>query len=375
MTLEIGNIQYVPLGKYVPGSGSGGGPVPENIMTLDTDQVVTGPKMFVDDTLRIGNSEGNYSVLATLDTDWHYTNPEHTSGFTNSISFGTAVIGSIFQSYVYIKPSGELDVLYSPVTSLKDLEELNEKIKDLQLFKFPNATIQGDPVINNGQVSNFTDVDYLQFPFILDLHNKPFRIEFPFTTDEDVTTQQNILDSRFGIALAIKDGKGLMAISSNGTSWDIGNTTGTFDIQPHTTYYAKVSWDGILYKTELSVDEQSYVTDMHLTGNLKPYPTTIYIGGCNSEETGHDPHPFFGIINMNKARMFVQDQLIWQGMDDVGLATRLDRDADNITETGIRNLKRVLGLTDIEIILDEILGDAEAVTNLVYDINGEVIEQ
>lgn len=235
---------------------------------------------------------------------------------------------------IHFDDAGKLGTTVDINDTQNRVEDLEEKVEDLQLYKFPNATIIGDPTINNGQVSGFTANDYMQFPFILDLHNKAFQIDFCFTTGNDVATQQNILDSEFGLALAIKDGHGLMAISSNGTSWDIGSIAGTATIAPNTTYYARLSWNGMLYRTYISTDGSEYTQDMQLTSNLRPFPRTIFIGGCSGSLIGHTPHPFGGIINMNKASMLVSGQLIWQGMDDVGLATRADINLDNITETG-----------------------------------------
>lgn len=236
------------------------------------------------------------------------------------------------------------------------IESIEDRIEEIQLFKFPNVTIIGEPTIQNGQVSDFSTVSYLQFPFILDLHNKAFEINFCFTTDTNVQAQQNILDSKFGLALAIKDGKGLMAISSNGTSWNIGNVAGTMDIESNTTYYARLSWDGIQYKTFLSTDGINYTQDMTLVGAQAPHPTTIFIGGCDLVETGHEPHPFLGTINLNKATLAVSGNIIWQGMDDAGLATRLAVDLSNIDEEGILVINNMIDakIGDINTILESI---------------------
>lgn len=224
-----------------------------------------------------------------------------------------------------------------------DITRIDSKIDDIELFKFPNATIIGEPTVQSGQVSNFSTENYLQFPFVLDLHNQSFQIDFCFTTSTDVSGQQNVLDSKFGIALAIKDGKGLMAISSNGTSWNIGSVTGTMNIEPNTTYYARLTWDGIQYKTMLSTDGTAYTQDMVLVGAQRPFPTTIFIGGCDLSETGHTAHPFKGIINMNKAQLTVMGNVIWQGMDDAGLATRLATNLNNIDEVGKERIKEIVG--------------------------------
>lgn len=223
-----------------------------------------------------------------------------------------------------------------------EFSTLENKVADLQLFKFPNATIIGEPTVNNGQISKFSNISYLQFPFILDLRNQAFQIDFSFTTAANVTTQQNILDSKFGLALAISGGKGLMAISSNGTSWDIGSIAGTMDIRSYTTYYARLTWDGIRYKTFLSTNGVDYIQDMTLVGVQAPYPTTIFIGGCDLTETGHAPHPFLGTINLNNAFLTVNGNIVWSGMDDAGLSTRLAVDMSNIDSVGIQKIINIV---------------------------------
>lgn len=241
-----------------------------------------------------------------------------------------------------------------------DITRIDSKIDDIELFKFPNATIIGEPTIQSGQVSNFSTENYLQFPFVLDLHNQSFQIDFCFTTSTDVSGQQNVLDSKFGIALAVKDGKGLMAISSNGTSWNIGSVTGSMDIVPNTTYYARLTWDGIQYKTFLSTDGSIYTQDMVLVGAQRPFPTNIYIGGCDLSVTGHEAHPFKGTINMNKAQLTVMGNVIWQGMDDAGLATRLATNLNNIDEVGKERIKEIVGTIPTK--TSELVNDSSFVT-------------
>lgn len=220
--------------------------------------------------------------------------------------------------------------------------DLKAKVDDLELFKFPNATIVGEPLINNGQIANFSTADYLMFPFELDVRDHAFTVEFAFTTSDDVTTQQNVIDSRFGIALAIKNGLGLMAVSYNGQSW--GTTgEGVMAIQPNTTYYAKLSWNKLQYKTLLSTNGRDYVEDISFTSATGPFPATIFIGGGSTEALGHEVHPFKGTINLNKAYLYIDNQLIWQGMDDVGLATRLDVELGNITSAGIQAIQNIVG--------------------------------
>lgn len=210
-------------------------------------------------------------------------------------------------------------------------QALSDRIDEIELFKFPNAVIIWTPNINNWQVSGFSENDYMQFPFILDLHNQAFEINFSFTTWDDVNTQQNILDSRYGLALAIENGKWIMAISNNWISW-ASSVTWTYTINANTTYYAKLTRDKFQYKTALSIDWEVYTEDMVISNTIRPYPATMYIWWSSSAKLWHTAHPFAGIINMNDANMLVNWHLIWQWMDDAGLATRADVSLSNLDD-------------------------------------------
>lgn len=212
--------------------------------------------------------------------------------------------------------------------------QLDAKVDTLELFKFPNANIVGSPLIEDGNISRFSASDYLVFPFVVDVKNNPFEITMCFTTGADVTTQQNILDSYFGMALAIQNGKGIMALSSNGIGWDIGLVVGSVSLLPNKTYYAKVSWDGSAYKTALSQDGVTYIDDMYAATSTGLYPTTMYIGASPNIFGAGSAHPFGGTINMNKCHLSVAGLEIWQGMDDAGLSTRADLSLSNLDTEG-----------------------------------------
>lgn len=221
---------------------------------------------------------------------------------------------------------------------------------------FPNVTIIGAPTINEGQASNFNEYRYLQFPFVFDLTGKTFQIDFCFTTGNDVTTQQNIIDSKFGLALAIQNGHGVMSISSNGQFWDIGTSTGQINITANTTYYARLSWNGSVYRTALSTNGTSYSNDMSLNSSERPFPTTHYIGGANSQVLGRYNWPFLGTINLNKCSMTINGTLIWRGMDNLGLATRADISLSNIDPAGEQRIRDLAGGADFAPVTPTVIG-------------------
>ncbi len=211
---------------------------------------------------------------------------------------------------------------------------LEERVEDLTASKFPNAVIIGTPKIEGGQVSGFSDTDYMQFPFVDISRGLPFDIYFSFTTTDDITTQQNLLDSHFGIALAIHNSKGIIALSSNGSSWDIGTSIGTNTLLANTTYYVKFSWTGTEYNASLSLNEAEYIPDMVLASNKSPYKTTIFIGGSPNLFSTDSAHPFKGTINFNKSKVIVNGIIAWEGMADVGLASRANVSLNNLDNVG-----------------------------------------
>lgn len=226
---------------------------------------------------------------------------------------------------------------------ISDLQEedlsIRQKISEIEMAKFPNVTIFGQPTINQGQISNFSSNNYCQFPFVVNFQNQRFLIDFEFTTGTDVSNQHNILDSNFGLAFAVRQNRFVVAISTNGTNWNVGEGVGTHVVAPNTTYRIKMAWNGTDTFT-LAYSEDggaTYVTDITKPLTSQPYPKQMYIG-ISSDKT----HNFNGIVNLNYASLTIADKLVWQGMDDVGIATRLAVDLSNIDDKGIDRINDLI---------------------------------
>lgn len=209
-----------------------------------------------------------------------------------------------------------------------------QALEEISLAKNPNLNIIGGNLnIDNGNVSGFSTTDYMQFPFVFNFNGYHWTLEMGFTTGSDVTTQQNILDSYYGIAFAIRNGKFVLAISSNGSSWDIANTEGTYSVQANTAYSVKIAWDGTNYTLSYALDETNYTTDITEASALVHHPTQEYVGG-EPDLYGSGQHPFGGTINLNNWNLIVNFLEVWLGMDDVGLGSRANIDLSNLTEAG-----------------------------------------
>lgn len=214
------------------------------------------------------------------------------------------------------------------------LVPLSEQIEQIQLAKNPNLSIIGDLTINSGNVSGFSNANYLQFPYVWDFNNYEWSLKFQFTTSSDVTTQQNIIDSYYGIAIAIQSGHFVASISSNGSSWDIGTTTGTYTVEAETTYTLQLSWDGSDYKLAYSLDETTFTDDITITSSTVHNATQEYVGGSPDLFGTGTAHPFDGTINLNKWQLTVNGLIVWYGMDDIGLASRANVSLNNLDSVG-----------------------------------------
>lgn len=202
---------------------------------------------------------------------------------------------------------------------------------------FPAVTIFGQPTIQETQMSGFTAENYAQFPFMVDFAGRTWRIDFAVTTGADVSQQHNIFDSAFGLAFAFKSGKFLLAMSSNGTSWNLGATSGTHNIAANTTYYIRITWDGTAYVLAYSTDKVSWTNDITVTSSESLASKQIIIG-----KSLDNAHIFNGSINFAEARLTIANVIVWEGMEEVGTATRMALDMSNIDEAGKQRVNDIV---------------------------------
>lgn len=203
---------------------------------------------------------------------------------------------------------------------------------------FPNVTIFGQPRIQESQISGFTANDYVQFPFLVDFAGRPWQIDCAITTGADVSQQHNVFDSAFGLAFAFSGGKFVLAMSSNGTSWNLGATSGTHTILANTTYYIRISWNGSVYKLAYSTNKETWTDDITVTSSESLASKQIVIG-----KSLDNAHIFNGSINMAEAHLTISGKIAWEGMDDAGLATRMAVDMSNIDAEGKQKVLDIVG--------------------------------
>lgn len=345
--VEIGSYQYSYQGKVLPAIHS------DILRTIYINDKAGIPQVLhwtlygTENNLKVVSSDsigGNNSIDVLVHNQYHceYLWNAQTTGIVNPNIMSTeipdatetvkGVVRLATESETKTGTNGTKAVTPKNLKTITDV--IDDKIEKLQSAQIPNAVFVGDPSLVGSTVSGFTSTDYLIFPFVVDVRNKPFEIVFQFRTGNNVTTQQNILDSAFGIALAIKNGKGLIALSSDGTSFNIGQAVGTYTIQTNSVYYAKVSWDGSAYKTSISTDGKTYIDDMTLSSTAGLFPTTIYIGGSPDLFGVGTSHPFGGGVDMGESHLIIDGVQVWHGMDNAGLASRANVSLSNLDAVG-----------------------------------------
>lgn len=282
----------------------------------------------------------NESVV--VETIANITVPTKTSDITNDSNYVSD------ETYVHTDNNYTTDEK-NKVAELENYDdtELREKINEIELAKFPNVTIKGQPTIQQGQISNFSSDNYCMFPFLVDFKNQAFEIQFEFTTGSEVINQHNVLDSVFGLAFAVRNSRFVIAISTNGTSWNIGEGIGTYEVIPNSTYRVKMIWDKVNFVVSYSIDGGStYIVDIIKPLTEQPYPKQIFIGVTSDRKT-----IFNGSINLNYAQLSINDKVVWLGMDNIGIASRLATDLSNIDEKGKEEIRDIVNIDEIKNLL------------------------
>lgn len=201
--------------------------------------------------------------------------------------------------------------------STNSFNELTHRVELIELTSHPNMTIVGNPTFTEGNVSGFTANDYLVFPTEVSVGTNHVEFYMSFHTGGNVTTQQNLMDSAYGLAFAIRNGTTVTAISTDGQSFVGENTGGT--ILANHSYRLKLEFiheNGVYsVKTYLADGGGEYTqVGTGITASAPLYPTATYWGGANP---GHTTHIFGGSINLSQCWMDFNGKTVWRGYDEL----------------------------------------------------------
>lgn len=274
------------------------------------------------------DSKADKSEIPTIPTNISYFNND--SGYVDN-TYHDVTKQDVISDLSTIRVNAQIGAGLSTQVEANttNISYLDGKVRDIELFKSPNVLIQGEPTINNGQVTGLSKTNYLILPFEFDVKDRAFELTYAFRTGNDVTTPQNLFGSKFSIASYVSGGKLTVRISSNGTSWDLLDLITNLDIQANTTYYIKLIFNKLSYEIKSSADGVEYSQIGYKVDTRSPFAEDVFIGIGNNQN-----NPFLGMINLHKWELKYNNVVFWEGMDDAGLATRADISLSNLDEIG-----------------------------------------
>lgn len=193
-----------------------------------------------------------------------------------------------------------------------DIQKRNRKY-----YKYneePNAVTVGTfaSVIDNVAVG-FSKTQYLVLPENFDVTDgSSWEMVYKITTGTDVSTLQTITGSNYytgdPVTTQISSTK-FKLTPHRGTSTVIFDKTGTYVIQPNTTYWVRVAFSGTTYTLDYSLDGIEYINDISVASSYTVHAQPFTIGIQCASSNKAFAYPFLGIvylddcyININNAR-------------------------------------------------------------------------
>lgn len=184
--------------------------------------------------------------------------------------------------------------------------------EDLSYTLNSTTSVVGSPTYHIGVASNFSTSNYYVTPTFTG-GSASWEINIRFTTAGDVTTKQYLIQkgSGYNVALAIENGKLVVSMSSDGSTWDIAEdvASGSTIISANTEYYAKIATTASGFEVTYSTDGTTYSTAINV-----PSASTIYdnanlqIGGNSSGNA------FDGSIDLHDTNIYSNGSAVWTAL-------------------------------------------------------------
>ena len=182
-------------------------------------------------------------------------------------------------------------------------------------LSFVPGRIGNLPVDTNGNASGFAQGRYIYWgaaegSFSQLVQGKTWEVKVKFTTGDDVTSEQGIIGGDAGTYLPdmpslVTNSHFHLNLSSNGTSYDIVNASGTYTVLPNTTYWTRTRFTGTQYIFEYSLDGTNYITDIAVNSStsIENTPDSLTIGARAGKY-------FKGSIDLKNTKAYANDTLI-----------------------------------------------------------------
>lgn len=196
--------------------------------------------------------------------------------------------------------------------------------QDINLELDPlNVTVVGSPTVSSGVVSGFSGANYLKLPKIFNPSSNSWEIVIKARTPSAFSKRNWITgggnaagkDSDFVSMGLENNGKPLIYITSNGTSWDIANgVAGSNTLTVNTDYLFRCQFTGTKYIYSTSADNGStWVTQITVNSTTKIFvPTTAQAIGTSCY-IANAPEFWSGSIDLSQSYIKINGSIWWKG--------------------------------------------------------------
>ena len=179
----------------------------------------------------------------------------------------------------------------------------------------PNVNIVGNPTISNGVASNFSNTNYLTLPTAFQPAANPWEIVLKVNMNNNGATGiflGNISSGYFRLGF---NNTNIVALylSTNSTSWNIGQLIGTTPMINGVDYWIKATFDGAKYQIFLSTDGESYNLEGTLNSSSIPAYQSLSTLGAGHNSNNSTPQYTQGSIDLKNSYIKINDKEFWHG--------------------------------------------------------------
>lgn len=179
----------------------------------------------------------------------------------------------------------------------------------------PNVNIVGNPTISNGVASNFSNTNYLTLPTAFQPAANPWEIVLKVNMNNNGATGiflGNISSGYFRLGF---NNTNIVALylSTNSTSWNIGQLIGTTPMINGVDYWIKATFDGAKYQIFLSTDGESYNLEGTLNSSSIPAYQSLSTLGAGNNSNNSTPQYTQGSIDLKNSYIKINDKEFWHG--------------------------------------------------------------
>lgn len=234
---------------------------------------------------------------------------------------------------------------WSPLGIVEQVEELDSATLNTYAIAGNNITFErsaernytpnGNVTVNDsGVASGFTSrTDYLKVNYQFAPGSSPWVMHWKVKTGTNRPSHSYDMYAIQSSAWSNQDcrhvqivensGKWQMALSSNGSSWDIAGTYGTYAVQENTVYWLMIEFTGTNYIFSYSLDGVNWVEDINITSSTPIYQqtgTNNYAALGSALQTNID-FSWCGDIYLEECYYEIAGNEVWRAYVDSGKYT------------------------------------------------------